>query len=269
WIEVNLSTFNIVPSLEPDFLCVFVVFDMTFGIFFVSGWLQMFWRFNFSKIKNIGFRMCCRGKKTSAFMIFGRNPTTLVVAIGDLRRRLCALNLPHCVGGRRSGRRGDCEKGSYSLNSLKKIKFVLLLKPQRNGPLFDGWKWSRPNGGHESDFTAEQSGRVIDAYCMLSKPLSTSIYMWVTTRLMPVFTYDVILRIVTRFYASTFLCCQRLVIFPLVWTNTCCSHPLYRESVLIEKDALEVSKAAQRKLLDDLGIVAEDVTVDHSCNWAA
>ncbi|XP_038890682.1 isopentenyl-diphosphate Delta-isomerase I-like [Benincasa hispida] len=52
------------------------------------------------------------------------------------------------------------------------------------------------------------------------------------------------------------------VTFPLVWTNTCCSHPLYRESELIEEDALGVRNAAQRKLLDELGIVAEDVPVD-------
>ncbi|KAJ8747908.1 hypothetical protein K2173_012798 [Erythroxylum novogranatense] len=52
------------------------------------------------------------------------------------------------------------------------------------------------------------------------------------------------------------------VTFPLVWTNTCCSHPLYRESELIEADALGVRNAAQRKLLDELGIVAEDVPVD-------
>ncbi|XP_057717868.1 CASP-like protein 2B1 [Arachis stenosperma] len=60
--------------------------------------VKIFWRFNFSKIKKIGFRMCCCGKKTSAFMIFGRNLTILVVGIGDLRRRLYALNLLHFVG---------------------------------------------------------------------------------------------------------------------------------------------------------------------------
>lgn len=52
------------------------------------------------------------------------------------------------------------------------------------------------------------------------------------------------------------------VTFPLVWTNTCCSHPLYRESELIEDNALGVRNAAQRKLFDELGIVAEDVPVD-------
>ncbi|XP_030462581.2 isopentenyl-diphosphate Delta-isomerase I-like [Syzygium oleosum] len=52
------------------------------------------------------------------------------------------------------------------------------------------------------------------------------------------------------------------VTFPLVWTNTCCSHPLYRESELIEENALGVRIAAQRKLLDELGLYAEDVPVD-------
>nr|AMJ39469.1 isopentenyl diphosphate isomerase [Bixa orellana] len=52
------------------------------------------------------------------------------------------------------------------------------------------------------------------------------------------------------------------VTFPLVWTNTCCSHPLYRESELIEENCLGVRNAAQRKLLDELGIPAEDVPVD-------
>ncbi|GLT36309.1 hypothetical protein SLA2020_106970 [Shorea laevis] len=52
------------------------------------------------------------------------------------------------------------------------------------------------------------------------------------------------------------------VTFPLVWTNTCCSHPLYRESELIYENSLGVRNAAQRKLLDELGIPAEDVPVD-------
>ncbi|CAI9262795.1 unnamed protein product [Lactuca saligna] len=52
------------------------------------------------------------------------------------------------------------------------------------------------------------------------------------------------------------------VTFPLVWTNTCCSHPLYRESELIDENALGVRNAAQRKLLDELGIPGADVPVD-------
>ncbi|EAY98046.1 hypothetical protein EE612_029484 [Oryza sativa] len=52
------------------------------------------------------------------------------------------------------------------------------------------------------------------------------------------------------------------VTFPLVWTNTCCSHPLYRESELIEDKSLGVRNAAQRKLFDELGIQAEELPVD-------
>ncbi|KAI7730498.1 hypothetical protein M8C21_021961 [Ambrosia artemisiifolia] len=52
------------------------------------------------------------------------------------------------------------------------------------------------------------------------------------------------------------------VTFPLVWTNTCCSHPLYRESELIEENCLGVRNAAQRKLLDELGIPSEELPVD-------
>ncbi|CAL9762855.1 unnamed protein product [Musa acuminata subsp. burmannicoides] len=52
------------------------------------------------------------------------------------------------------------------------------------------------------------------------------------------------------------------VTFPLVWTNTCCSHPLYRESELISENYLGARNAAQRKLSDELGIPAEDLPVD-------
>eukprot|EP00268_Persea_americana_P062364 TRINITY_DN7990_c0_g1_i1.p1 TRINITY_DN7990_c0_g1~~TRINITY_DN7990_c0_g1_i1.p1 ORF type:complete len:193 (+),score=27.91 TRINITY_DN7990_c0_g1_i1:741-1319(+) len=52
------------------------------------------------------------------------------------------------------------------------------------------------------------------------------------------------------------------VTFPEVWTNTCCSHPLYRDSELIEENFLGVKNAAQRKLFDELGIPAEGLSTD-------
>ncbi|PUZ72383.1 hypothetical protein GQ55_2G389900 [Panicum hallii var. hallii] len=52
------------------------------------------------------------------------------------------------------------------------------------------------------------------------------------------------------------------VTFPLLWSNSCCSHPLYRDSELIQENDLGVRNAAQRKLLDELGIPAEDAPVD-------
>ncbi|BBN07057.1 isopentenyl-diphosphate Delta-isomerase [Marchantia polymorpha subsp. ruderalis] len=52
------------------------------------------------------------------------------------------------------------------------------------------------------------------------------------------------------------------VTFPQVWTNTCCSHPLYRDSELIKENNLGVRNAAQRKLFDELGIEAKDAPVD-------
>lgn len=52
------------------------------------------------------------------------------------------------------------------------------------------------------------------------------------------------------------------VTFPGVWTNACCSHPLYRESELIEENFLGIKNAAQRKLFDELGIGAEDIPTD-------
>lgn len=53
------------------------------------------------------------------------------------------------------------------------------------------------------------------------------------------------------------------ITFPLMWANTCCSHPLYVEDELIEENAMGVKNAAIRKLDHELGITGmtpEDFT---------
>ncbi|XP_051910717.1 isopentenyl-diphosphate Delta-isomerase 1 [Hippocampus zosterae] len=52
------------------------------------------------------------------------------------------------------------------------------------------------------------------------------------------------------------------ITFPGCFTNTCCSHPLYTDSELEEKDAIGVRRAAQRRLEAELGIPIEQVTPD-------
>ncbi|KAJ1920751.1 isopentenyl-diphosphate delta-isomerase idi1 [Mycoemilia scoparia] len=52
------------------------------------------------------------------------------------------------------------------------------------------------------------------------------------------------------------------ITFPDCFTNTCCSHPLHIESELVEEDQLGVRRAAQRKLLQELGIRPEQVPLD-------
>ncbi|RSH83378.1 isopentenyl-diphosphate delta-isomerase idi1 [Apiotrichum porosum] len=44
------------------------------------------------------------------------------------------------------------------------------------------------------------------------------------------------------------------ITFPTMWTNTCCSHPLYIKSELIEENQQGVKNAAIRKLPQELGI---------------
>lgn len=49
------------------------------------------------------------------------------------------------------------------------------------------------------------------------------------------------------------------ITFPEYYTNTCCSHPLYRPEELEENEELGVKRAAQRKLAHELGIPEEEV----------
>jgi len=55
------------------------------------------------------------------------------------------------------------------------------------------------------------------------------------------------------------------ITFPEYWTNTCCSHPLYVEEELEEKENLGVKRAAQRKLEHELGIKKDSIDVDEFC----
>jgi len=48
----------------------------------------------------------------------------------------------------------------------------------------------------------------------------------------------------------------------LMWTNTCCSHPLYTPSELEEKDAIGVRRAARRRLEVELGIPQDSISLD-------
>ena len=52
------------------------------------------------------------------------------------------------------------------------------------------------------------------------------------------------------------------ITFPEYFTNTCCSHPLYRTEELEESEEIGVKRAAQRKLGHELGITPEQVRVN-------
>jgi isopentenyl-diphosphate delta-isomerase len=52
------------------------------------------------------------------------------------------------------------------------------------------------------------------------------------------------------------------VTFPSMYTNTCCSHPLFRNDELTEHEVLGVRTAAQRRLFEELGIAKEEVPLE-------
>uniref|UniRef100_A0A0K0F9E7 isopentenyl-diphosphate Delta-isomerase n=1 Tax=Strongyloides venezuelensis TaxID=75913 RepID=A0A0K0F9E7_STRVS len=44
------------------------------------------------------------------------------------------------------------------------------------------------------------------------------------------------------------------VTFPGVWSNTCCSHPLYNDKEINEKDNIGIKAAAKRRMGEELGL---------------
>ncbi|XP_037896409.1 isopentenyl-diphosphate Delta-isomerase 1-like [Glossina fuscipes] len=58
--------------------------------------------------------------------------------------------------------------------------------------------------------------------------------------------------------------CQALITFPDMYTNACCSHPLYDiEAERVATNALGIRKAAQRRLNYELGIPMEQIRPEH------
>lgn len=52
------------------------------------------------------------------------------------------------------------------------------------------------------------------------------------------------------------------ITFPSLWANTCCSHPLYVEAEMEERDHVGVKRAAIRKLNHELGIPESQLPID-------
>lgn len=51
------------------------------------------------------------------------------------------------------------------------------------------------------------------------------------------------------------------ITFPLIWANTCCSHPLAVPDEMETKDAMGVKVAARRKLEQELGASMRQLAV--------
>lgn len=58
------------------------------------------------------------------------------------------------------------------------------------------------------------------------------------------------------------------VTFPGCITNTCCSHPLYEDSELVEHDNFGVKLAAKRRLSYELGIPGMLASTEFFYSWA-
>jgi isopentenyl-diphosphate delta-isomerase len=56
---------------------------------------------------------------------------------------------------------------------------------------------------------------------------------------------------------------EKKITFPNLFTNTCCSHPLYTPAELEEAEAIGVKKAAQRQLQYELGISPQEVPLEN------
>ncbi|EME27612.1 Isopentenyl-diphosphate Delta-isomerase II, chloroplastic [Galdieria sulphuraria] len=75
-------------------------------------------------------------------------------------------------------------------------------------------------------------------------------------RAFSVFLFDSHKRLLLQQRANT------KITFPLYWTNTCCSHPLYNIKEELSSDADGVKHAAKRKLYQELGISPETLGLE-------
>jgi isopentenyl-diphosphate delta-isomerase len=102
----------------------------------------------------------------------------------------------------------------------------------------------------------DQDDRVIGHDSKKACHLNTNIRKGILHRAFSVFLFDSQGRLLLQQRSAD------KITFPLTWTNTCCSHPLYFPDELVEEGELGVRRAAQRKLEQELGIPPSELPLD-------
>jgi len=52
---------------------------------------------------------------------------------------------------------------------------------------------------------------------------------------------------------------EKKITFPLLWTNSCCSHPLYNDEEIVEENYIGAKKAIRRRVQYELGYDLKDI----------
>ena len=110
----------------------------------------------------------------------------------------------------------------------------------------------------EQCIVVDEEDRMVGARSKKECHLNANISAGLLHRAFSVFLFDSRSRLLVQQRA------REKITFPAMFTNTCCSHPLYREEEMEEEGGRGVLRAAQRKLQHELGIPEEQVTLMHT-----